>query len=43
MKGFGTVFDFKKGAVRSYYLDENGQKRFADNDELVENDEKNDD
>lgn len=43
MKGFGTVFDFEKGAVRSYYLDENGQKRWADNDELVEREAKNDD
>lgn len=43
MKGFGTVFDFEKDTVRSYYLDENGQKRWADNDELVENEEKNDD
>lgn len=43
MRGFGTILDFESGSIRSYYLDENGQKRWADNDELVENEAKNDD
>lgn len=35
MRGFGMTFDIRSGGVRNWYIDGDGAKRWADNDELV--------
>lgn len=35
MRGFGLTFDVATGACRNWYIDAEGAKRWADNDELV--------
>lgn len=34
--GFGLTFDIARGCVRNWYQDAGGMKRWADNDEPVE-------
>lgn len=36
LRGFGITFDFPSGRARSWYIDSEGAKRWADNDELVQ-------
>lgn len=35
LRGFGLVFDMQTGAMRNWYIDGEGVKRWADNDETV--------
>lgn len=35
LRGFGMTFDIASGSVRNWYIDGEGAKRWADNDELV--------
>lgn len=35
LRGFGMTFDCTSGRFRNWYLDSEGAKRWADNDELV--------
>lgn len=35
LRGFGTTFDLASGNARNWYIDGEGAKRWADNDELV--------
>jgi hypothetical protein len=35
LRGFGMTFDVQSGSVRNWYIDGEGAKRWADNDELV--------
>jgi hypothetical protein len=35
LRGFGMTFDVASGSVRNWYIDSEGAKRWADNDELV--------
>jgi hypothetical protein len=35
LRGFGMTFDCASGGFRNWYLDSEGAKRWADNDELV--------
>lgn len=36
MRGFGMTFDTRTGTFRNWYIDGEGSKRWADNDELVQ-------
>lgn len=36
LRGFGVTFDIASGRVRNWYIDREGAKRWADNDELVD-------
>lgn len=35
LRGFGMTFDLSSGGFRNWYIDREGAKRWADNDELV--------
>lgn len=35
LRGFGLTFDLSSGGFRNWYIDGEGAKRWADNDELV--------
>jgi hypothetical protein len=35
LRGFGMTFDLRSGGFRNWYIDGEGAKRWADNDELV--------
>lgn len=35
LRGFGFTFDLPSGGMRNWYIDGEGAKRWADNDELV--------
>ena len=35
LRGFGFTFDIGAGCTRGWYIDGEGAKRWADNDELV--------
>lgn len=35
LRGFGMTFDLSSGGFRNWYIDGEGAKRWADNDELV--------
>jgi hypothetical protein len=36
LRGFGVTFDLAFGCMRNWYIDGEGAKRWADNDELVQ-------
>ena len=35
LRGFGLTFDTQTGGMRNWYIDGEGAKRWADNDEIV--------
>lgn len=35
LRGFGMIFDLQSGGIRNWYIDGDGCKRWADNDEIV--------
>lgn len=36
MRGFGMTYDMRTGAMRNWYIDSEGAKRWVDNDALVD-------